>query len=40
MHFVLFTVTESTYKHVANVDEEPVVMEILDTAGQVEQNIQ
>ena len=28
-------VTESTYRHQANVDDEVVAMEILDTAGQV-----
>lgn len=27
--------TESTYRHQANIDDEVVTMEILDTAGQV-----
>lgn len=31
----LFCLTESTYRHQANIDDEVVTMEILDTAGQV-----
>lgn len=30
---------ESTYRHQANVDDEVVTMEILDTAGQVKHTI-
>lgn len=31
--------TESTYRHQANIDDEVVAMEILDTAGQVREII-
>lgn len=31
----LLCLTESTYRHQANIDDEVVTMEILDTAGQV-----
>lgn len=30
---------ESTYRHQANIDDEVVTMEILDTAGQVRETI-
>lgn len=33
----LLHLTESTYRHQANIDDEVVTMEILDTAGQVRQ---
>lgn len=35
----LLCVTESTYRHQANIDDEVVTMEILDTAGQVREII-
>lgn len=34
-HFFFADFAECTYKHVANLDDEMVTMEILDTAGQV-----
>lgn len=33
--FFLLIPSESTYRHQANIDDEVVTMEILDTAGQV-----
>lgn len=33
--FRLVRLPESTYRHQANIDDEVVTMEILDTAGQV-----
>lgn len=38
--FIYFCTTESTYRHQANIDDEVVTMEILDTAGQVRQTVQ
>lgn len=39
IHLLIYTFfadfAECTYKHVANLDDEMVTMEILDTAGQV-----
>ncbi len=32
------SLTESTYRHQASIDDETVSMEILDTAGQVQLN--
>lgn len=37
---IYFCPTESTYRHQANIDDEVVTMEILDTAGQVRQTVQ
>lgn len=37
MNSCLLCRTESTYRHQANIDDEVVTMEILDTAGQVRQ---
>lgn len=36
---LFFLVSESTYRHQANIDDEVVTMEILDTAGQVRETI-
>lgn len=33
--FLHLHLTESTYRHQANIDDEVVTMDILDTAGQV-----
>lgn len=36
---LFFLFSESTYRHQANIDDEVVTMEILDTAGQVRESI-